>query len=409
MIRFCQRLSTPVLVGLAVLASTPPKAHGLGRAMHLRPSFPMRPVAMNGTTRQRMTPFRTTPNRMTPNRMTPNRMTPNRMTPNRMTPFASQRDRRFDPFLRRDPRLDRFLGAGRSGFLGSAGTSFGVGDLGGGVLGGSGLIPYPVPYPAYANPYDTSNLYDLSGDAGGTNPQERSSAEEERQRSQREQLSRSLNNPPVNEIWSGQALNTVLADLAVKLGPETEGPGASISLDSGVLRHLNFTVSEGQGNPGLLKSEGRLPWPPALREKLYQANRDLLNDLAPVLYAQAMAGRVDPGTLRQMDQTAQQLQRQVAGNVRDMTPAQYGEARRFLVDLKDALKLLRRPDAGTYFAADAVQGTTAGKLVNHLVRNGWSFAPAVPGDEGAYVAVHRALVAYDLEVSKATTRDSARK
>jgi hypothetical protein len=233
-------------------------------------------------------------------------------------------------------------------------------------------------------------------------------AEDDRQRALREQLKRSLADPPPGDIWSGQALNTVLADLAVKLGPESEGEGASIPLDADILRHLNLTASQAFGNPGLLKNEGRLPWPPALREDEYKANRELLNDLAPVLYTQAVAGRVNPGLLQQMNRAAQQLQSQVVGNIRNMTPAQYGEAKRFLGHLDEALKLLRRPDAGSYFAAEVVQGMTIGQLVHRLVRRGGCFAAAVPGDENAYVAVHRALVAYDLAMSKASTVEGTR-
>jgi hypothetical protein len=416
MIRFCKPFRTPILAGLAVLASTLPEAYGQGRAMHLRATLPARPFVTNRTTMHPRTPFRTV---------------------NRITPFFShrtprfdqslRRDRRFDQSLRRDRRFDRSFGTGSFGF-GFGGTPFGIGSLGGG-FGSEGLIPYPVPYPIYSNPYgDSTNPYNLSGndspDSSSVDTQSSAlrqekvrkvyqraltpTVEEERQRSLREQLSRSLHHPPANEIWSGQALNTLVADLAVKLGPAAEGPGASIPLDSGILRHLNLTVSPGDGNPGLFKDEGRLSWPPTLRDNLYRANRDLLNDLAPVLYAQAVAGRVDSGTLQQMNQTAQQLRRQVAGKIRDMTPAQYSEARRFLVDLEDGLKLLGRPDARTYLAAGAAEGTTVGQLVKHLVRNGWSFAPAVAGDEAAYVAVHRALVAYELAVSKVSTSGIAK-
>jgi hypothetical protein len=168
MLRFFQRLRTPSLVGLALVAATLPKAHGQSRSMHLRPSFLTRPFISNRTTIPRTTPFRTTIPRTTPFRTT---------IP-RTTPFFSPRDLRFDPFLRRDLRFDRFLGAGSAGFLGAAGTSFGVGDPGGGVIAGSGLTPYPVPYPVYANPYDFTNLYDLSGGPAGTNRSDRSSAEE---------------------------------------------------------------------------------------------------------------------------------------------------------------------------------------------------------------------------------------
>jgi hypothetical protein len=234
-------------------------------------------------------------------------------------------------------------------------------------------------------------------------------AEDERQRAQREQLRRSLADPPQGEIVSGQALNTVLADLAVKLGQTPESGGAMISLDGEVLRHLNFTARQGQGNPGLLKNGGRLNWPTTLRDSQYQPSRNVVDNLAGVLYAQAVAGRVDPGTLQQVSQAAQRLQLQVAESIRDMTPAQYGEARRFLGQLEDGLKVLRQPNARNYFAVDAAHGMTAGDLVQSLVRKGWWFAPAVPGDEAAYAAVYRALVAYDLGLSKTVTVESARK
>ena len=121
MIRFCKCLITPVLVGLAVLASTLPKAYGQSRAMHMRPSFPMRPFTVNGTTIHQRTPIHT--------------------TTHQTTPFVSQRDRRFDQLMRADRRFDRFLGTG---------ASFGVGGLSAGVMGSSGITAYPVPYPAYA-------------------------------------------------------------------------------------------------------------------------------------------------------------------------------------------------------------------------------------------------------------------
>jgi hypothetical protein len=234
-------------------------------------------------------------------------------------------------------------------------------------------------------------------------------AEDDRERALREQLKRSLADPPPGEIWSGQALNSVLADLALKLGQEPESLGTTSSLDAEIVGHLNFSPSQGAGNPGLLKNGGRLAWPTTLRETQYQTSRDLLSDLAPVLCAQAVAGRVDPAMLQQMSQAAQLLQRQVAENVRDMTPAQYGEARRFLGHLEDALKLLRQPNAGTFFAVDAARGMTIGQLVQSLLRKGWCFAPAVPGDEAAYAAAHRALVAYDLALSTTWAAESAKK
>src|SRR5262249_36137358 len=122
--------------------------------------------------------------------------------------------------------------------------------------------------------------------------------------------------------------------------------------------------------------------------------------LGPVVYAQAITGHADAGALQQMEQAVQELRRQVVGNIRDMTPAQYAEAKRFLGQLDDGLRLLHQPNAGMCLTAFAARGTTVEEFVRRLLRQGWYFAPAVPGDEGAYVAAHRALVNYDLAMPR---------
>src|SRR5437868_3872820 len=91
------------------------------------------------------------------------------------------------------------------------------------------------------------------------------SAEDERQKSQRERLERRRNNPPLTEIWSGQALNDLLDDLQ-KL-PARDGltllGTAELLLDEDGLKRINVTADNG-GNAGLLKAEDGLHWPVAL-------------------------------------------------------------------------------------------------------------------------------------------------
>ena len=78
-------------------------------------------------------------------------------------------------------------------------------------------------------------------------------------------------------------------------------------------------------------------------------------------------------------------------------PTQYIEASRFLSNFDDALKVLSQPDAGDYFTAKyTAQGRTVAELVKHMTAQGLTFAPAIPGDGPAYLALHRALVAYDV-------------
>src|SRR5207253_448418 len=138
--------------------------------------------------------------------------------------------------------------------------------------------------------------------------------------------------------------------------------GPPIDLDEDVVRHLNFT--KGQGNPGVLKNDGQLTWPLALRGDEFKTDRELLNSLAPEAVSQAISGRVDAGNLRDMTSAVQRLSQKLADSIRDLTPAQYIEARRYLSNFEDALRVLGRPDAGDYFTIrKELKGKTVGDLV----------------------------------------------
>jgi hypothetical protein len=204
---------------------------------------------------------------------------------------------------------------------------------------------------------------------------------------------RSLNNPTMADILSGQAPNYVLADIR-KNGPKKD-VGPAIPLDEDLLRHVNLTP--GAGNPGLLKNDGRITWPLALQSDDYRSERELLNSLAPEAIRQAVNGRVDPGVLNDMNTGLGKLRDKLTAKIRDITPNDYIEASRFLGYFADALKLLARPDAGDLFSSRfASKGMTVEALVKYMSDKGLTFAPAVTGDESAYQALHRALVTYDV-------------
>jgi hypothetical protein len=220
-------------------------------------------------------------------------------------------------------------------------------------------------------------------------------AEDDRQRALQQLITRSLNNPPTAEILSGQAPNYVLTDIRRNEAKKANGP--AIPLDEDLLRHLNLTP--GNGNPGLLKNDGRITWPRALQSDDYRSERELLNSLAPEAIRQAVNGRVDPGALKDMNSALAKLRDRLTANINDVTPNDYIEASRFLGYFGDALKILARPDAGDFFGSRfASKGMTVEDLVKYMSDKGLTFAPAVTGDESAYQALHRALVAYDLGV-----------
>ena len=219
-------------------------------------------------------------------------------------------------------------------------------------------------------------------------------AEDDRQKALAKQLRRSLHDPSPADILSGQALNLILADLGSKLGKNPPTADLGTSLDPEILPHLNIIGKEGDGNPGLFKNEGRLMWPHVMTQEHFKTDRDTINNVASALYEQALAGSVDTGTLQKMQQTIEKLHSQLSAQIKELTPAQYGEAKRFLRHFEDALKLLRRPDAAEFLTPLRVKGKTIEELVGHMLQKGWRFAPALPGDETAYWAVYRAMVSY---------------
>jgi hypothetical protein len=216
--------------------------------------------------------------------------------------------------------------------------------------------------------------------------------EEERERFAQMDLERSLNDPPLGEISSGQALNTLLVALAKQFKDAASGP--AVPLDADVLRHINLAA--GRTRVGILKDEGRLSWPPVLRGDGFKTERDLLNSLAPEAIYQAVNGHVDAGTLKAMANSIQRLRRELTSKIGGLTASEFIDANRFLAELDDGLKALGRPDADRVFAGKyAAQGGTVAELINYMLGQGLTFAPAVAGDGASYVALHRALVAYN--------------
>jgi hypothetical protein len=231
-------------------------------------------------------------------------------------------------------------------------------------------------------------------------------AEEERQRVQREQASRSRNDPPVTEIYSGKALNDLLVDLRGRPASRAaaDPPAYALLADEQELRHINVTT--GRGNPGLFKHDGQLKWPVALRGSEYAEARAPLNLLVREGVSQAsFNGQVERSMIRLLQAAADRLKRELLGQGRDLTPSDYLEANRFLSNLNDAITALQQPGAGNYFNGKyAIKARTVPELVQFMADQGLQFAPAVPGDETAYQALHQALAAWDRAVQTQTVQ-----
>jgi len=222
----------------------------------------------------------------------------------------------------------------------------------------------------------------------------RPTLEDDRERVQQKELQRSRNDPPLAEIHSGKALNDLLVEVQKLHGKGIRG--AQLDIDEEVIQHINLTPGEGGGHVGLLKSADGLDWPDALRIHVAKERRDRVGELIEKATKEAKAGKQASVALQEMDRSLQKLQQNLRDVINDLPPSQYIEAKRFLWNMDAALRALQRPDAAQYFSGRyAAQGNSVARLVEHMTKQGLRFAPAVAGDEPAYVALHRALVAYE--------------
>ena len=224
------------------------------------------------------------------------------------------------------------------------------------------------------------------------------SAEEERQRAQKELLARARNSPPSVEIWSGTALNTLLQDLRKNVGNESiTNPAFSMPLDEEMLKHINVTSGRGDGNVGLLKNGGKLSWPDALSGPQYKNDRDQIGSgIADALKQAEFNGKVDGGTVNQLRRDVDTLGRQLKSNIGDVGVNDYIEAKTFLSNLDSSIVILKQPDAGSYFSGKYdLKAKNVNELVKNMTDKGLTFAGAVPGDESAYNALYQAMANYD--------------
>jgi len=235
------------------------------------------------------------------------------------------------------------------------------------------------------------------------------SAEELRLRNLKERVMRSRNNPPVTEITSAKALNDLLQDInsVQARGDTAQLRTFSSPLNEDTLKHVN--VTKGQGNIGLLKNEGRLTWPVALSSIDFKEDRERINSLVRDAVSQAgFNGQVDSGSISQLITDTDRMRTHLRKTGTDLPPSLYIDANVFLNNLDDAIRALQQPDVGSFFTGKyALKAKTIPELVNYMTAHGLQFAPAVPGDESAYLALQQALAAYDRAVNPNIEKEAA--
>jgi len=216
-------------------------------------------------------------------------------------------------------------------------------------------------------------------------------------------LNRSRRSPPLTEIWAGDSLNSLFNHLAKQQGAGIKGP--RVDLDEDTLRKVNFTSGAG-GNVALLRDEGKLRWPqPLIQNKDFTEGRAKLDDLMAEAVKDVKGGKnPTAATLKDVRVNLQQMQKQLDDKITLLAPSEYIESKRYLNMLDAAYKALQDPNVGNLLGAKSI---TKSKNVAELIKNmtdlGLRFAPAAPGDEGAYRAVHWALLSYDDAIAQLST------
>ena len=170
--------------------------------------------------------------------------------------------------------------------------------------------------------------------------------EDERERHRLENLRRSLNDPPVTEIWSGQALNVLLSNCQQMHAQNIRGP--VVPLPSDVVSHINVTLGTNSASIGVLKNDGKLTWPLLLKGQAFKDERDQMNALAPKALREAGYGDIDADTLNSMVACVNGLTSDLKARVADVPIDQYLAARRYLHELEDAVRVLQSPDASRF-------------------------------------------------------------
>jgi hypothetical protein len=207
------------------------------------------------------------------------------------------------------------------------------------------------------------------------------------------QFVRALRQPPLTEILSAKSLNDILNKAKDIQASGKRGPDVPLDADS--LKQLNVRSPHG-GNMGVIKDAGKLQWPPTLRDDLFGKERkDLEAAFKEAVDRAKFNGNVDREVLKQLRASRKAMEDNLERNISNYSTSQYIEARRYLNFLGDAILALEDPNVAKYFNKTyEAQGKTVADFVDYMRKNGLEIAPAVPGDEAAYRAVHSALAAY---------------
>jgi hypothetical protein len=216
-----------------------------------------------------------------------------------------------------------------------------------------------------------------------------------RQKQQARDLDRARSSPPLTEIWSGQSLNLLLGKLIAQQGQGVRG--ADVPLNENMLKCIQLTAGDTRGEVGLLKDKGRLQWPqPLQREMFKEARASLERRLKDAVRTVSVGNQLNANTLDDLHADCKKLNDTLDAHTSTLSPGEHIEAKRYLKLVGNAVTALKDRNVSKYFDGTwTAKSKDVSELVKFMDDEGLWFAPALPGDESAYLALYRALSAFD--------------
>ncbi|MCS7021236.1 MAG: hypothetical protein NZU63_05350 [Gemmataceae bacterium] len=214
-----------------------------------------------------------------------------------------------------------------------------------------------------------------------------------------EALVKALSPPDEGDIISGQALNLLIQ--AVRTIDLRAAQPAAAFLPPQLLQELRFATPKGE-LLNLARQAKRLPFPEVLNQESLRPIREALErDLAAVALPLLAGKSPERAAIAQLENTLARLEQAATPIVRSVTFDEALSVRRFLNQLHSALRTLKSETLGGLWNPNwNTQGTNVAELAQHLLKHQLTLAPAPMGGEPAYLALHRALVAYFLAGQK---------
>jgi hypothetical protein len=211
-------------------------------------------------------------------------------------------------------------------------------------------------------------------------------------------LDNARTDPSNAEIWSGKTFNVLLKSILNSSHP-TSGP--NIPVPAKTMGGINFSDKTSRGNVSMVKDEGKIEWTEALGYKAFDESRDRFQKDYNAAVSSIRSGTTpNRDLMASLKKDLRSLEDDLMAETSNLSPGEYTTSRRLINQLKETVTGLGNPKLARQYAGSKKEFRTVAEVVDHCMRNGLEFGPAVAaGDEQAYSAFYYYLRNYERGVS----------